>query len=68
MDPMTMSSAILGFSGVAITAICKWRPSGTNGHMSKALCDERSAHIAESIVRIENTQDKIFAEIKELRK
>ena len=68
MDPMTMSSAIIGFSGVAITAICKWRPRGTNGYMSKSLCDERSTHIAASIVRIEQTQVAIFAEIKELRK
>jgi len=68
MDSITLSSAILGFSGVIITALCKWRPRGTNGYMTKSLCDERSANIAVSIARIEKTQEKIFTEIKELRK
>ena len=67
-DPMILSSAILGFAGVVITGLCKWRPRGTNGYMSKSLCDERSTHIAASIARIEQTQVAIFAEIKELRK
>jgi len=68
MDPMTMSSAIIGFSGVAITAICKWRPRGTNGYVPTAQCDDRFKFVCDGIARIEHTQREMFAEIKELRK
>jgi hypothetical protein len=66
-DAVVLASAILAVGGTAVTGICKWRPSGSNGFMPKSLCDERSGAIQENIREIKLIQQEIFKEIKELR-
>jgi len=66
-DAVVLGPAILGFSGVVITGILRFKPS-TNGYMPKTLCDERSGAIQGDIKEIKEIQGKIFDEIRELRK
>ena len=42
-DAIVLGPAILGFSGVVITGILRFKPA--NGFMPKTLCDERSGAI-----------------------
>ena len=67
-EAIAFGTMMLGGSGVAITGICKWRPSKTNGFMPKALCDERSQTIKDNIEEIKDTQHRIFDKIDELKK
>ena len=64
-DAVVLGPAILGFSGVVITGILRFKPS-TNGYIPKTLCDERSQGIKEDIAEMKITQHSIFKEIKEL--
>jgi len=66
-DAIVLGPAILGFSGVVITGILRFKPK-TNGVMSKTLCDERSGAIQKGMDEIKTTQHEIFMELKEQRK
>jgi hypothetical protein len=67
-DAIVLSSAILGISGTVITALCKWRPKGTNGFMPIDRCDDRFKSLCKGIERIEETQKEIFKQIERLRR
>jgi len=67
-DAAVISSALLAFGGVGITGMCKWRPRGTNGFVSKNLCDERSHNIEQSVARIELKVDKLIDKIDGLKR
>jgi hypothetical protein len=57
--------AILGPCLVAATGILKWKK---NGNVSEKLCDERSGDIRNGVLRIEAVQEKMFDELKEIRR
>jgi len=67
-DAIAFGALVVSGGGVGITSICKWRPRGTNGFVSKNLCDERSHNIEQSVARIELKVDKLIDKIDELEK
>jgi len=64
-DAVVLGPAILGFSGVVITGILRFKPN-TNGYMPKTLCDERSSAIQKDVTEIKETQIRIFDRIDDL--
>jgi hypothetical protein len=66
-DAIAFGTMVLGGSGISITAICKWKRNG-NSAVPEKLCRERHGSVKEDIGEIKATQEKIFGEIKELRK
>ncbi len=62
-DALAFGTIAISGSGVAITALCKWRPKGSNGYMRQDLCDERSAAIQKDIKEIKDTLKDIYAGI-----
>jgi len=62
-DAAIISSAVLALGGAGITGICKWRPRGTNGFVTKDVFNVIIKNIEKDISEIKKTQHDIFDKI-----
>jgi len=59
-DAIAFGALVVSGGGIGITGICKWRPRGTNGFVTKDVFAVTIKNIEKDISEIKKTQHDIF--------